>query len=64
MEQTKWEYRREYNLIYAALDELGRDGWELVAIHEGIGYFKRPALVGSLSMRDEIIADLRSEQVQ
>jgi hypothetical protein len=27
---------------HAVIDDLGRDGWEMVAVDQGIAYFKRP----------------------
>jgi hypothetical protein len=45
----KWEYKAvDRQLSEAELDELGRDGWELIAVASqagvwsGILYFKRP----------------------
>ena len=42
---TKWEYRQlNLNLVHqrALLQEWGEHGWELVAIEQGWGWFKRP----------------------
>jgi len=39
-----WEYRIESDLTVSALDELGRQGWELVETGEDRYVFKRPAL--------------------
>ena len=39
-----WEYRIESDLTVNALDELGRQGWELVETDENRYVFKRPAL--------------------
>ncbi len=39
---TKWEYYKCFETDYQALDEQGRDGWELVAVSDRIAFFKRP----------------------
>jgi hypothetical protein len=41
---VKWEYRiAAFELEHPeGLNRLGADGWELVAIHQNRGYFKRP----------------------
>jgi hypothetical protein len=39
-----WEYRIESDLTVNALDEIGRQGWELVETGENRYVFKRPAL--------------------
>jgi hypothetical protein len=38
-----WEYRIEDDLTVNALDELGRQGWELIETGESRYVFKRPA---------------------
>ena len=39
----KFEYRREYlgMLSRLSIDDIGNQGWELVAIYAGEGWFKR-----------------------
>ena len=41
---TKWEYNALVNLRtnWMMFKALGEDGWELVGVDGGIGYFKRP----------------------
>jgi hypothetical protein len=43
---TKWEYYGMSGLdrgpIHKGINELGADGWDLVSVENGIGYFKRP----------------------
>jgi hypothetical protein len=40
----RWEYRIEFDLPVENLEDLGREGWELIETR-GTGYvFKRPAL--------------------
>ena len=44
---VKWEYKMAFNgsvpviVTEKALNELGKDGWELVTVSDA-GYFKRP----------------------
>ena len=42
----KWEYTLVYMRTFAEmrreLTRLGEEGWELVAVHEGVFFFKRP----------------------
>ena len=38
---TKWEYNTA-SAHLGTLGEMGKDGWELVAIVNGVAYFKRP----------------------
>jgi hypothetical protein len=47
---TQWKYRVERRDMLDAdwLNELGADGWELVAVHEGAYVFKRRSVPGSL----------------
>lgn len=50
-EGLRWEYlirplAHMGGNINAYLNVLGAEGWELVAIDEGIAYFKRPQLGG------------------
>lgn len=45
--KKKWEYNvislaRVGQTVTGYLNELGRDGWELVAIYKGVYFFKRP----------------------
>ena len=49
-ERIKWEYTTEHNPSDGRLNELGRDGWELVAVaskgsgdRDAMCYLKRPA---------------------
>jgi hypothetical protein len=39
-----WDYRIESELLVETLDELGRQGWELIETGENRYVFKRPAL--------------------
>lgn len=42
---TKWEYLWKRSIKASDLDDaqkLGAEGWELVDVWEGIGYYKRP----------------------
>lgn len=43
-ERPTWEYRVDTDLGEERLNALGAEGWELVAVQEGAGYFKRPRL--------------------
>lgn len=40
-EKTMWEYRTEAMGAHSE-NAVGQDGWELVAVHEGIMFYKRP----------------------
>ena len=49
MAMQTWEYRViQHEISHRQLDELGRDGWELVAVTDGanglVAYLKRPIL--------------------
>ena len=42
---TQWEYNTVSTqgiMLLDELDDLGKEGWELVAINNDIAYFKRP----------------------
>jgi D-ribose pyranase len=43
-EQRTWEYRIGSGLGVDELNALGAEGWELVAVQDGIFYLKRPGL--------------------
>jgi D-ribose pyranase len=60
---TRWQYQR---LPAPDLEELGRDGWELVAIHQGEWIFKRPEPSPTerftLEQRDAALTDVSAHQ--
>lgn len=42
---VRWEYASSNHLDDAMLNEYGGHGWELVSVHDGYAYFKRPMLI-------------------
>jgi hypothetical protein len=54
----KWEYyvislAKEAQVVSGYLDELGRDGWELVAVENGVYFFKRPKVTYTKESQEE-----------
>ena len=35
-------YEKPYKMIHPYLEQLGKEGWELVSVDKGTLYFKRP----------------------
>lgn len=56
----KWEYDVKSGMAHttpsrAMMNDMGRKGWELVAVENGVGYFKRP------NREERPIEELRKE---
>lgn len=64
---VKWEYKRvmlcpsisgkHHYIDDTELEEMGRDGWELIQIYSTWAYFKRPKQQNSQGVYDESTSD-------
>lgn len=67
----KWEYDYVYPTdrpdklqeTIAVMKDMGRDGWELVSVDNGIAYFKRPLLESQKDILRQVDKEIESGRI-